>query len=481
MVPQANHRSVWSGPNGQRALTTGGMRKRMGLGAAVCLLALTSCSGSPERAQARNLLLITIDSMRPDRIEQAETLFRKPLALDSFRKRATDFQGAIASAPSTLPAAAAILTGRHPRALGYPGPTRALPGSVPTLAEVFGSAGFETKGIVGPFSLGEQTGIGRGFDSYDAPRRNRREDYTTAERARHFMQSKAEQEPSGWFLWVHLNGPHGPNSEWDNAFGGIVILSRMVEAEAVGNARQMALARDNRSPGKLPLYQQRQGILGHDAYMRDYHARFLAGDWFATELLDTLKATEQYEQTAICIVGTHGESLGEQRQWFTHGNNLGHEVLEVPLWIRVPGQAGQVDPRVASHVDLFPTLLKLFDLELPAPTDGVDLFGPVDASTGIALSETYPPIALRSELAASNAKWKAVLNPSGKMQLFDLSVDPKEEHPLQVEAQAPAAKVVDALREFEQQESAVQSVPINLNDTQKGWLDSLGYSSAEFE
>ncbi len=463
------------------AMAVNSANKWLGLMAVTCLLAVTGCSENSEPVKARNLLLITIDSMRPDRLEQAETLFRKPLALDSFRKRSTDFQSAIASSPSTLPAAAAVLTGQHPRALGYPSPTRPLPDNVPTLAEVFGSAGFETKGIVGPFSLGDQTGIGRGFDSYDAPRRNRREDYTTAERARHYLQSKAEQGPPGWFLWVHLNGPHGPNSEWDNAFGGIVILSRMVEAEAVGNARQMALAGDNRSPGKLPLYQQRQGILGHDAYMRDYHARFLAGDWFATELVDALKATDQYEQTAICIVGTHGESLGEQRQWFTHGNNLGHEVLKVPLWIRVPGKSAQIDQRVASHVDLFPTLLNLFDLKAPTPTQGIDLFGPLDGSGGVAISETYPPISMRREIAATGAKWKAVLNPAGKLRLYDLSRDPSEEHPIDSETDESSAQVVKALREFEQQEPAVQSAPISLNATQKGWLDSLGYSSAEFE
>ena len=115
-----------------------------------------------------NVLLITIDTLRVDRVgafggRPGLTPNLDRLAADGLR-----FTHAYSSAPLTLPSHASILTAVSPPVHGL----RAnglfrLGANLPTLAEVLKGAGYRTGAFVGSFVLDARFGLNRGFDVYD--------------------------------------------------------------------------------------------------------------------------------------------------------------------------------------------------------------------------------------------------------------------------------------------------------------------------
>ncbi len=443
----------------------------MRVGAVVLLAVAASCGRGEAEGPPVNLLLVTLDSVRPERFEAPERFNELPLALAHFREEATRFTGCIAAAPATLPAAASILTGRYPVELGRPAPGRVLPGDVPTLAEVLLEAGFDTAAFVAPCSLGADSGIARGFSHYDAPDGARREDYEVADAAREWLRERPRGTP--WFAWVHLNAGHGPYRALETPFNPLHFFYKYNVLPAQGGAREIPFAKGNAGRGGVPSYQRMSSPAYFAAYRSYYDARVRVGDWFANELRHVLRFTGQYDTTAIVVVGTHGESLGEHGVEFDHGEDLFREVLEVPLLVRIPGREASEIGDTVSQVDLFPTLLGALRVGDIPPSSGRDLF---DGGSDVALSELYPPIGPDFVFAATSGSEKVIRSRDATSR-FDLEADPREErgHPVGEEDE-----LARHLREHSPLLTpSTVTTPISQGDRAR--LRELGYVVARFE
>src|SRR5262249_30946188 len=120
------------------------------------------------RSRRPNVLLITLDTTRADRLGCYGNSTALTPALDALAAEGVLFERAYTPAPLTLPSHASMMTGLYPREHGLITNGRGrLDETIPTLAEALRNAGYDTAGFVGSFVLHSKFGLQRGFAAYD--------------------------------------------------------------------------------------------------------------------------------------------------------------------------------------------------------------------------------------------------------------------------------------------------------------------------
>ena len=173
----------------------------------LALLVLAACR--PPVPAARHLVLVTLDTVRADRLgaygrKDAETPW-----LDGLARRGTRFARAYTAAPLTLPAHVSILTGRYPTATGiHLNGEHALTAGVRTAAELLSGQGFFTAAAIGGYPLAARFPTRKGFELYDdalrvgpAGEALERPASEVVRAALHSLSSRGDRRV---FLWVHL-------------------------------------------------------------------------------------------------------------------------------------------------------------------------------------------------------------------------------------------------------------------------------------
>ena len=237
-----------------------------------------------------NILLVTIDTLRADRLGAYGYAPARTPTLDALAASAVRFADATAHAPLTYPSHVSILTGRYPAAFGVRlNGMDPLPDTAVTIAERLKAAGYRTGAIVGSVVLDQSYGLSQGFDDYDdaiaAPPKDTMamaDLQRTAGDVTALGREWIERQRAPWFLWVHYYDPHLPYA-----------------APATFQAA---------APG------------------RPYDAEISYVD---SELAALLKPLDR-ARTAIVVTGDHGEALGEHGE-ADHGFFLYDATLRVPL------------------------------------------------------------------------------------------------------------------------------------------------------
>src|SRR5215471_11759148 len=169
-----------------------------------------------------NVILITIDTVRADRMGFLGSQRGLTPNLDSLARQSVVFTRAYSQVPITTASHATILTGTYPQFhkvsdFGIP-----LAQDLPYAPSIFKQRGYRTAAFVGSLVLDPQTrsapGFERGFDTFDAGYRRRHAGesrYSTIERRGAEVVAHAlawlDQHPRGpFFLWVHLYDAHDP-------------------------------------------------------------------------------------------------------------------------------------------------------------------------------------------------------------------------------------------------------------------------------
>lgn len=181
----------------------------------ILILLLTNLTG---KAAETNLLLITIDTIRPDRLSCYSAKYLQTPRIDALAARGALFERAFAHDPITLPSHANILLGMTSLIHGVNENVKSLVSAeFVTLAETLKNRGYATGAFVSAFPLDSRFGLNRGFDIYD-------DHYPAVVSAGlDFAERKAEktvaaaaawlsQRRGKWFCWIHLWDPHAPYS-----------------------------------------------------------------------------------------------------------------------------------------------------------------------------------------------------------------------------------------------------------------------------
>jgi arylsulfatase len=334
------------------------------LRSAVRAFAVASCLGLAGCAPSGppDVLLVTLDTFRADRIGAYGATDVATPALDAFAAEGILFERAAAPMPLTLPSHVSILTGRYPREHGVLNHGMAVPERERTLAEMLREHGYATGGFVGVKLLSPASGVARGFDAFSRPEEDQRPASEVVPEALDWVATVPPDRPL--FLWVHLFDPHlpyAPEEPWNAA------------AMAASNGRWpqlnwtdfLRMARRHR--GNVPA-----AALEHAK--RLYDAEIEYTDHWVGRLVEGLRARGRWERTAAVVTADHGECF-ENGVYFEHADCMFEGATRVPLMVALPGRdgAGERVAVQASLIDVAPTLLEAAGLPVPERLSGRDL------------------------------------------------------------------------------------------------------------
>jgi arylsulfatase A-like enzyme/Flp pilus assembly protein TadD len=387
-------------------------RIRLGLGAAGTLalgLVVARCAGLQRApAEGASVLLVTIDTLRADRVGAYGNREARTPTLDGLAARGLLFEEALASTPLTLPSHATILSGLEPPRHGVrDNGLSVFPDTRATLATLLKTRGYATGAFVGAYVLDRRFGLARGFDRYDDRIDRRQEGVSVLESERRgevvveAARAWLAAQAGPFFAWVHLYDPHAPYdppSPWREEFAG-----------------------------------------------RPYEGEVAYADACLGRLLSTAEERTK-DRLLIAVLGDHGEGLGEHGER-THGFFVYQSTLRIPLLIAGPGlPRGERRPGPARTADVLPTLLGRLGLPIPAGLDGKDLLAgqaprEMYAETAYPRSFGWAPV---HALRVGSLKYIEVPRP----ELYDLRVDPRESRNLITERPEDAAHLRASLAEF---------------------------------
>jgi arylsulfatase A-like enzyme/Flp pilus assembly protein TadD len=288
-----------------------------------------------------DVLLITIDTLRADRLgcygyKPAHTQHIDALAADGVL--CTDV---LASAPITMPSHATIMTGLFPPAHGVrDNGTFSLSDKAITLAEKLKAAGYDTAAFVSALVLNRRYGLDQGFNLYDDnlwaeadPKlfmiRERPAANTLARFFSWFKKREQKNDRRPYFAWLHFFEPHQPYAP--------PLWARLVTPTA-------------------------------------YDGEIAAVDRAIGNLADFLRRRGRIDSTLILLTADHGESLGEHGEK-THAVFIYQATVRVPLIVRFPGHfpPGHVCSTSLRTVDIAPTLLSFLEIPDSSQMQGIDV------------------------------------------------------------------------------------------------------------
>jgi arylsulfatase A-like enzyme/Tfp pilus assembly protein PilF len=364
------------------------------LAAAAVAVAAALLAAVQAQTPRPNVLLITLDTVRADRLGAYGYTKGATPALDRLAREGVRFADATTQAPLTAPAHAAILTGLYPARLGVrDNAATPIPDAVTTAAEAFKAGGYRTGGFVGAFILTAPYGFAQGFDLFDADFPNfsdsmklqvQRRGAAVVDAASTWLDGGGT-EP--FFAWVHLYDAHAPYD----------------------------------APPPFSAKFRTSPYDGEIAYVDGCIARLVAA----------LERGGRLDRTIVAVVADHGESLGEHGEE-EHGMFLYEGVLRIPWILRLPGgtRAGRTVTEQVRAIDVLPTLGALAGVSLPR-VDGESVTGLIEGRTRAeeppSYAETFYPRWHYgwSELKSIRADhWKYIDAP--KPELYDMRADPGE-------------------------------------------------------
>jgi arylsulfatase A-like enzyme len=318
------------------------------LAAAVAPSSLGGCSSDPpERA---NVLLVTVDTLRPDRLSSYGYARHRTPHIDALAAGGALFENAVSDTPWTTPSMASVMTGVYATRHGFRSTNaNRLSLDQETLAEVLKARGYATAAVVGSFPLDAIYQLDQGFDVYD-------DAFTTPiwvypEHEPETLESEFRENPEDQAMFVlakALNDSRRSDAEVTDA--ALAVLEG-------GLSEPFFLWVHYFGPHSKPDWtipesaRERRHLAQYDPDVRE-------NDRELGRLLAGLEATGRSDDTLVVFHADHGESLGEQA-YLGHGMLLNDASLRIPLILRLPGSI-EAGTRVASlvrNVDIFPTIL----------------------------------------------------------------------------------------------------------------------------
>jgi len=413
--------------------------------AGVSLIFLCLSFSFAAAASKPNLVLITLDSTRADRMGFFGAKGAHTPNLDRLAGESIVFEHAYAQAPDSVVSHATILSGAYPQSTSISEIGGTLPSSLPYLPDLLKTQGYRTAAFVGSIDLDPVNGLAQGFDrgfqTYDAgfrpaipgdarPPVTERGGDQVAARAIAWLDHNAQPQ---FFLWVHIA--------------------------------------DVRAPGA------------------SYNSAIAAADTDIGKLISALQQRKIYENTAVIVVADHGESLGAHGE-DAHGVFLYDETIHVPLLVKLPQVQPAAKPTV-SHVaakvrlvDIAPTMLEIAAIPVPSQMLGQSLLRIAKAGGG-----GDQPVYSRADLPQRGFGWspleswragKYLYIRAPKPELYDLTADPGAAHNLAQSSKGTLDTMAAQLDGFDRNydrrfsgEAGKSSAELSSSEMQK--LASLGY------
>jgi len=407
-------------------------------------------TATPQEAEGMSLLIITLDTMRADRIGAYGYEKARTPHIDSLADEGIVFSNCYSPVPLTLPAHCSLFTGAYP--LGHrvrDNGTFYLSDSETTLAEMMKAQDYETYAVVSSYVLLAKFGLNQGFSSYDDSLNagellhNFYSEITADvvySKFKHWFSSRPDQN---FFAWIHFYDPHAPYS---------------------------------------PPEEFRRGN-GSFSDMYDGEVAFL--DTYVGKIVEDLKNENRLDDTLIVIAGDHGEAFGEHEE-YGHSVFCYEENLKVPLIFhnsRLFPEASNVEQRVCL-IDILPTLLEMYGMKVPPSIQGQSFARMLEGKTEKGLRSFY----IESMYGRESLGWApltGIIDGPYKYlalpepELYDLENDSREIDNLYTKRKDLADSLDEKLKNFMlEYSSPLGSTRRQMSADDLRRLESLGYVSS---
>jgi arylsulfatase len=419
-----------------------------------------------------------VDTLRPDHLGCYGHARETSPALDALAAEGYRFERAYSTAPWTMASVASLLTGLYPSSHGVTRVSR-LPGEALTLAEILQSRGYATAGVVSHVVLGRHYDFDQGFEQYEdrVPARAHYDISTgrVTDKAVEYLEGFAGGERP-FFLFAHYFDPHYnylPHEEVDFAPPRV---GRLDATQTIKELRAMS------------AHLTAEEV----AFIQDlYDEEIRHTDDGIGRLLARLTQLGLDDETWIIVTADHGEEF-LTHGWLGHTRTLYEELVRIPLIVRPPG--GLAEPRVlrkpVTQAALAATLVEiagedpslfLFQAGSLRPL----LAGGRDGSPGVVFAEVdFIPV--YADYWVKRAHKKTLIterfklirdDPTGRLELYDLQVDPRELRDLAGARPELVASLLPALEEAVAISlgRTMSEVEAPLSEERLEQLRSLGY------
>jgi len=324
-----------------------------------------STSDVPYRAAGHDVIVIVLDTLRADHLSQYGYPLDTSPGLKALASHSTRFDNAYAPSPWTLPSSTSINTGQHPLRHGLRHPGDVLPESATTLAERMRGAGWHTGGFSHNVNVNPRHGFAQGFDAF-THNTGKVNAYPNVHRMVTAASTWLTEEGRGpSFVYLQPMNCHGPYKVPDSR-----------ETDLTGK-RPSSGFRYYQGPMRdiLSKHKLKARAKVNERYLRSLREQYDVAIRYETDevgdFLDKLTASSRFNDALVILTADHGEELFDHGG-FSHGYSLHHEVLRVPLFVKLPGQteARTVTDDV-SLLDIVPTVLEVSGVGA-APGDTFD-------------------------------------------------------------------------------------------------------------
>jgi len=327
-------------------------------------LAACACAGDAgPAAEPVNVLLISIDTLRPDRLGCYGHDRETSPTIDAVAAGGVLFEDVTSAAPWTLPAHTSMLTGLYPRSHGVRGHNDKLAATTRSLATRLHDVGYSTMAVINSHNLSKRYGLNQGFDRF-LYLLEEDEDNVIVDRGPQIVDLGLDflrnRDDRPFFLFLHFYDVHSdfnPSPEYRQRF------ERPYSGDIDGTTAQLG---ELRASGGLLTEADANHLLDlYDAEIRQLDDQL-------ARLFNYLDHAGLAANTLVVVTSDHGEAFGEHGT-VLHGQTHYEELIRIPLLMRGPGML--VGRRIADPVhlvDVTPTILASTGLP-DATLDGIDL------------------------------------------------------------------------------------------------------------
>lgn len=454
----------------------------------------SSCGPGSEKTESRvhnagiNVLLLTIDTLRPDHLSLYGYPRKTSPSIDRLASKGVTFDLAFTYWPKTRGSFASMFTSLYASQHGLTVRDRDLPEFDQTLAETLKEAGYRTAAAIDNGNLDASLGFSQGFDEYEQTWLE--SDSTELKRTaritdfgEEFLARPDDGRP--FFLWLHYVNPHSPYDpppELLERFRGDGVIPRGSVLDKVvgfhGGVNRKLAGEGERHWGD---------------YVDRYDAEILTADQEIGRILTALEKSPYAGKTIVLLASDHGESLGEHDYFFDHGNDLFNPSLRVPLVVSFPGflpTGGRVSGAV-STLDIYPTLLDLAQVSFPPGLQGRSLLPLVRGTRSKLHNELFFEND-QHQMGISNGRLKLIHYPEVQgrpehNELYDMARDPAETEDRYRGSESIVAPLEAELSSFHtrtvawQQETSAKRAGVKpkdddeLSEAARRSLETLGY------
>jgi arylsulfatase A-like enzyme/Tfp pilus assembly protein PilF len=381
-----------------------------------------------------NIVLITLDSTRADRMGFLGAKTKITPNLDNLARQSMVFEQAYSQAPLTVVSHATILSGTYPQTHHVTEFGARLAPALPFVPDLLHARGYHTAAFVGSIALDPKNGLAPGFDRgftlYDAgfqpqkPGKSGWADRPAAQVVARASAWVAHNTSGPFFLWVQLNDPQAASET-------------------------------------------------------SYNAAVTAADAAVGKLIAALRSSKLYDDALIVVASDHGQGLGAHGEE-THGTFLYDETVHVPLLLKLP-QNQNAGKRVTAKtrlVDVAPTILEIAGVAVPSQMQGQSLLriSKTNSDQPVYSSSDFPQRALGWSALESWRAGKYLYIKAPKPELYDVSADPGAARNLAQSSKATLKTIAGQLDAFDRRFSDPgNSGGPELTSSEMQKLASLGY------